>query len=698
VFNAADWGCRVSARNGWILALASAFALGSCQCSTSPKVGPQDGGSTTDGGGGGGDSGAVSDAGQVSQHVVPTFCPGCPPFPGTSPDGGFPLGDLDAGVPPCTGAGVNPTLVYPNDGSLFPPNTNVIEVQFLPGTGNQYFEVDFENAITDVRVETQCTAITNAVGTATGGCGLALDSTTWGYIANNNAGGEPLTVTVRATPNGNCVAGSNWRTMSFAAQAVQGAIYYWQSVVFGTLQGTSGGIYRYDFGTQAAAPSPFLVPSSTSAFANRCIGCHFISRDGQKMTFGLDDTDADDEYSDLRATLLDVAAYSDGGTVTNAMLSPGFQTFSPNHLDLLGSDGLPRNNPAAFFLYDGTTGASATPATVPSSARATQPDWSADGSHIVYVVPKAFFASGMGNCMGCAMGPPPNSCPTAPPYNCTCVPPNNGGLYDNHFAGGSLFTMAVTGGNSFGSPASLLPSAGENNYYPSWAPDDAFILFNRAAVDGGLADDAFSNPSATIWALPSGGGTPVELKALEEAGVAADAGHPFPSGGLTNSWARFSPFVQTYKGKKLYWVTFSSTRDYGLRVQNQLAGEINCYPPESPENACSGKQQLTQPNCAQPQIWMAALTEDGLAAGDTSFPAFWLPFQSIAAHNHIAQWANALVGGTDAGTCFEGGCGDAGTSDGGTCGGFNASCSASAPCCGALVCVAPSNTCQLPIQ
>src|SRR5205814_3416386 len=131
-----------------------------------------------------------------------------------------------------------------------------------------------------------------------------------------NAGGDPLTVTVRGTKDGSCVSGSNSRTMLFAAQPVQGVIYYWQSVVFGTLQGTSGGIYRYDFGTQATAPSPFLVPRASGAFSNRCIGCHFISRDGKKMTFGNDDPDADDEYSDLKTSLLDVATFSaDGGTL-----------------------------------------------------------------------------------------------------------------------------------------------------------------------------------------------------------------------------------------------------------------------------------------------------------------------------------------------------------------------------------------------
>src|SRR5690348_12949719 len=77
-------------------------------------------------------------------------CAGCPDFP-----------PGDQHPPACTGQGVDPQLVYPPDQVLLPPNMNVIEVQFLPGTGNAIFEVDFSNAATDVRLETRCNAITN---------------------------------------------------------------------------------------------------------------------------------------------------------------------------------------------------------------------------------------------------------------------------------------------------------------------------------------------------------------------------------------------------------------------------------------------------------------------------------------------------------------------------------------------------------
>jgi len=81
--------------------------------------------------------------------------------------------------------------------------------------------------------------------------------------------------------------------------------------------------------------------------------------------------------------------------------------------------------------------------------------------------------------------------------------------------------------------------------------------------------------------------------------------------------------VQTYKGKKLLWVTFSSNRDYGLHLVNK--GFDNCYPAEGPtydDPQPLSKQGVTYANCAQPQIWMAGVIveEDGtLDMKDRSF-------------------------------------------------------------------------------
>jgi hypothetical protein len=177
--------------------------------------------------------------------------------------------------------------------------------------------------------------------------------------------------------------------------------------------------------------------------------------------------------------------------------------------------------------------------------------------------------------------------------------------------------------------------------------------------------------------VPAGGGTPVDLSNING------------SGALTNSWPRFAPNTQNYKGAQIAWVTFSSTRDYGDVVRNSapIAGNPQhlCYPPESPENTSTNKNVTSDPQCIQPQLWMAAIDLTKAASGvDSSFPAFWLPFQDSTAHNHIAQWVVTLVTPpTDGGVlaCIPDG--DA--------------CKAGGTCCNGFCCT--DNTCGcIPIQ
>jgi len=575
---------------------------------------------------------------KLHASITTETCPGCPAFP---PDT----------TPACNSPQRDPSLLYPPDGTLLPPNMNVIQTQFDQGSGNTLFEIDFQNAATDVRVLTQCNAILDTRKLATNGCSYDLSQAVWDFIAGSNRGGDPLQISVRAVDaTAACIATSSSRSINFATEDLTAGIYYWQSVTLGGVQGKTGGIFRYDFGKRNQAPDPYLSPSAN---VTTCIGCHYLSRDGQKMTYGSDDADADDEYGDLKASLIDVASkmVSAGGKVP-----PGFQTFSPDHKLFLASDGKNKNLPAAFFLFDGETGAAATPATVPSGTRGTHPDWSPDGKSVVFVQPKTFFLSA---------GKPD----------------------DDHFAGGSLMTMSFDGSNNtFGAPQPLITSQGENNYYPAWAPDGQYLLFNRVPGVAGtdLAEDAFSNPKARVVLIkPQSSNQVIDLPKLNG------------SGDLTNSWPRFAPLVQTYKGRKIAWVTFSSTRDYGARVRNGIkvdngmglmVDQRNCSPPESPQTPPALKNEPLAPECHQPQIWMTAIDLSTIDNGefttgsDASYPPFWLPFQDVAAHNHIAQWVTQIVG--------------APVPDGGVCIPLGDACTAGVnDCCGG-VCV--GNLCGIP--
>ena len=562
--------------------------------------------------------------------IVP--CAGCVAFP--------PLGG--GSTPTCMDATADPQLVYPPDQVLLPPNMNVIDVQFMPGNGNTLFEVDFENAATDVRLETMCNAITNTRGVATGGCDFMLDVNDWNYVSTQNRGGDPVTVTVRGVPADlSCVAGSNSRTINYAEEDLMGGIYYWQSVTQGGVAGATGGIFRKDFGNPDPTPEPFLTPGTL----NKCVGCHYLSRDGLKMIVGVDDADSDDELGDDQFILMDVTSR------VQTMLGGNTKGFgawhAADHASFVLSDGGGMSMTPELPQYDGTSGMAMTPVatfgaeTALTGKRVTNPDWSRDGSTVYFTATTPITGiSGYNN------------------------------KDDIHATNGSIWSVPFSG-TTFGTPTPIVTagSVDENDYYPAISPDGSALVFDRAVGTTLETHDSYNNPNAALFAMSLPNGTPIPL-------VNANL-----HDSLTNSWPRWSPFVQMYKGQRIVWVTFSSTRDYGLRVENEGSQFFNCYPPVSPEDPSNDHTKPFDPNCTQPQIWMAAVSLDMLEAGqDPSFQAFWLPFQDYTAHNHIAQWVDTFV----MPTCTMGTQGQA--------------CSNAMPCCSGYGCDTTTMTCQAIIQ
>jgi hypothetical protein len=609
---------------------------------------------------------------------------------GGGDDGGAGSGSFDAGGEPGAfgDAGVtsnpncDPTLVYPPDGVLLPPNTNVIEIQFLPGSSggaaNTDFQISFENAATDVKIYTTCVPLN-------GGCVFDLTQTEWNYIAQTNAGGDPLAVEVSGLGcDGNNAGASNTRNISFAEQPLAGTIYYWASInTLGTSE-FSGGVFRYDFGVRGQTADPVLTP--TYGGNGLCIGCHDISRDGRLMLFDYDDNDADDEYTDVNTDVFDVAArtFATTGTLSKGQaFEPGFHTWNRPHSLFLLSDGAhvtktsPQNPVApngSFTVRGADAGFVGLTPPPPPVIRGTTPDMAPDDSNVVFVAAPndagALLADG-GTVAGYL------------PLQGTSDPEQ-----DLWFAGASVYVAPWNVATSqLGTEALLIPSNGTNNfYYPSYSPEGSLIAFNYAP-----SGPNFHNPLARVQLVPTGvaNPTPDDLANLNN--------DPTNGGQVTNSWARWSPFVQSYKGGQILWLTMSSTRDYGLRIEND--GDENCYPTEGPAIGATGGgppppppppggvdggpiwgrviNQTNSPACTRSQLWMAAIKLDaaGVAAGqDVSFPPFWLPFQDMTTNNHLGQWAQQAFSGTcnaaaaDAGAapdaggcapglcCFSGGC------------------------------------------
>jgi hypothetical protein len=161
---------------------------------------------------------------------------------------------------------------------------------------------------------------------------------------------------------------------------------------------------------------------------------------------------------------------------------------------------------------------------------------------------------------------------------------------------------------------------GFTSYYPSISDDDALVVFNQSDCSGptggtqyGIGPcDSYDDLSATLNVVSTKGAAPVAMSRANGAPLSG------------NSWPRWSPDHGTFRGKKLYWLAFSSRRPYGLQVNQK------------------GYQQST------PQLWFAAVTLDGEpGAADPSFAAVWLPGQNpnqdTPNGSHVPVWVEHVV-------------------------------------------------------
>jgi len=309
------------------------------------------------------------------------------------------------------------------------------------------------------------------------------------------------------------------------------------------------------------APAAAAEAYYTYKDAGDCVGCHALSRGGNYLAFTKSGGNGNTAILDVerRAALVDSKYRGD------------IQTFSPD-----GSE--------VIVVYQGaltrrrvSTGEQLE--LIPTGAgKATHPDWSPDGGSLVYVqVKDADYWKHEG-------GATIND--------------------DVHFLNGSI-ALVTRSGQGWSAPQVLAAGGGGiNNYYPSFAPGGDWILFNRSK------GDSYSDAEAAIYMVrPTGKG----LLALGRLNLAQ----------MSNSWPRWAPFVQKYKSTTIYWLTFSSVRNYGVKLLNSSVAK---YEDKAP------------------QIWMTAFDTQLAAAGkDPTTPPFWLPFQQTGQHNHIAQWTEKVL-------------------------------------------------------
>ncbi|MCC7382419.1 MAG: hypothetical protein IT384_11345 [Deltaproteobacteria bacterium] len=424
-----------------------------------------------------------------------------------------------------------PSLVYPNDGVLLPPNLRHVELHYRRGSSaNQLFEIRFEGSATAVLVYTRCTPLGD-------GCLYEPELSLWTSIAETYRGAGALKVKIRGTDDqGQAFGTSNEISVELAATPVQGGLYYWTT--------SRTAIMRVDFNAADPTPSQFFPLNGEGG----CYGCHALSPNGRRMTVSKDGQNA------APLSLVDVA----GPSVVfrdRADRREQFQSWNPTSTQfaaIYGDNNAPRDyQRTAIRIRDGLTGDVVD--SVDVGDEPTHPDWSPVGNRIVFTRS------------------------TMP--DTTNQRPGRGGL--------SFIEKSPTG--SWNGPQALIePADGKNRYYPAYSPDGQFIVYNESICTNGNYNsecDGDADHVAKLWAIPANGGTPILLAGANTPGL-EDRGE----NDLTNTFPKWAPFVDPRwrdGSGRVMWMTFSSRRQYGLRSPNG-SGQLLWMVAVDPEKVRSG--------------------------------------------------------------------------------------------------------------
>ena len=300
------------------------------------------------------------------------------------------------------------------------------------------------------------------------------------------------------------------RVAKLTNEPISGGMYYWATEA---ADGVSG-VFRHDLSQPTVPAEAFATPQSTS---QACVGCHALSHDGTQMsiTFG----------GDGPGTIMNVATE----TYLPANNYWNMATFTADDSKLITVTNGQLN-------LRNVSDASIVGEPIVTNGYASDPDLSHSGTMMAYALAQT-------------------------------------GESDFQLDNASIMTMSYDPTtNLFGAPVPLITQQGaENNYYPSWSPDDQWMLFTKSTAD------SYNASTSELWVVKADGTQPpIKL-------TAANLGP-----GLTNSWSRWAPFQQTVgaSAEAMYWITFSSSRPFGVRL----------------------------PNVGQPQIWMAPFYPDRAAA------------------------------------------------------------------------------------
>ncbi len=486
--------------------------------------------------------------------------------------------------PPTSGApSGGPCLLEPAVGALFPNNWTRPRFQLAGASGQNLFEIRLH-----VKDEANDLVVYTSSSTWT------MPRDMWASLASHIQD-TPITVTVRgldATASNPSPALGSSGTFTIAPASAAGAMVYWSTSAFDN-QAMNTQLEGFHVGeetvvtalqtnqVQQKVRATWGSSLSKQSAPVQCIGCHTSTPDGASVAFNAQ-WPWPSAFASIQAQSTDAAASTVGqvpGFLTAAAqsnLSPniggaystgdvqkymlGIQTFSKAHFQpgdrvvvtTKGSawyrtsdtdPGTATGVVARLWWFDLETTSMASDVSnlgtgqgeIPrqgDSASAAAPNWSHDGTKIVYAS-------------------------------------TDTGAEDGRMGKGTSDLAIVPYNDKQGGAVTKVPGASESayeEYYPAFSADDSLIAFNRVA--SGLS--MYIQPAAEVYVIPAAGGTATRLAANDPVACSGAV-----AGQLQNTWPKWAPAATTASnGKTYHWLIFSSTRAGGGKAQLYVTGVV----------------------------------------------------------------------------------------------------------------------------